>query len=511
MEERESGRSRIGRLSVFGIAVSIACVLALAPLVAIAPFDRPGADDFAYSAPTHEVVLDSGGIASVVGTAAEISAHAFQTWQGLYTSAFLFALQPGIFGAQWYQIGAYAMLLCIVLSSLYFSYAFSRYLLGTRGLLWVPTGLLLATCLLQGMPQVVEAVYWFNGAVNYTPWFCAAMVTSGCCITALQAEGGLHRNVMVALASVLVLAAGGANYMPSFVCIMVTFGFAVLGARRRRFALVVPFAFALAGFLVNATSPGTAIRRAMFPDHPGVISTLAHSAWQALMDVHAFADVTLLVSLLLVTPFVAMWARSGSLRFSARGLALAVALSLIALVGVNCVPFYGTGSFGEGRTYNTCYELFVVSAFVCWCYLICLVIQETRSARAGIRRLCGRLERSALFCIALAVGGVGLVVFWGGAGIEGQHGNSLLAARDLVNGAAVAYAREFDGRDASLSEAGVDDAVVVEPFENRPATLFFSDVEGQYGDDWGGAMAAYYDVADVAVADIDGDNGDAML
>lgn len=58
-------------------------------------------------------------------TAYDTDKQFYLTWQGLYTSAFLLALQPGIFGERYYFIGGIGLLIFMYLT-LYLSVGFVK-------------------------------------------------------------------------------------------------------------------------------------------------------------------------------------------------------------------------------------------------------------------------------------------------------------------------------------------------------------------------------------------------
>lgn len=89
------------------------------------------------------------------------------TWQGTYTGTLLSNLQPGTFSEELYWISG-CFLLTAFLGCFWFFFAT---VFGRRGLglmRWETTVLssLTLTVMLQFMPDMGEAFYWFNGGVG---------------------------------------------------------------------------------------------------------------------------------------------------------------------------------------------------------------------------------------------------------------------------------------------------------------------------------------------------------
>lgn len=470
--------------------VLIVCLIALIPMLVIGIYDRPGADDYGYSLMTLAALRDSGGNPfAVIGAAAQTSATWYFTWQGLYSSAFLMALQPGILGSQYYCIGAYLIIAFVFAASVYLAYCVEHHALRLNTKLWPAAGFLFATLVLQCMPYANEGIYWYNGAINYTPYFFATFFSVGMCITALSVEKTWQRALALVGAMLVSLFISGGNYMPAFFNIMVMVAFTGIGFMKRRFALVLPLLASVAGFAISALAPGTAIRQALLSDlygHQSVVGTIVHSTYRALMDIRLFIDLPVVVFLLLVTPLIVAWARKTGVRFSGKVLVLAALASFVFIVGSLCVPFYAAGGFGEGRTRDAAYFVVITLITGLYGYTVCWLSTRVREFGDFTSRMAQRIGMPVV-CL-LAVLAVGIVSFYG-SGIA-DNGNSALAFRSLLSGEAQQYAREFDDREAILIENSGGEATIT-TLKTRPKLLFFSDVI-RNDDVWTDSMAKYY-------------------
>ena len=181
----------------------LAAVLLL-PAVILAFYARPSADDYVYAARTHAVVQQYGlDLPRLLAAAWDTNVYYFHNWQGLYVSGFVLALQPAIFGNAWYGL----TLLCVLAPLLACLYGAAR--LTVRALApqqkYLPAALavLLLYAFVQGMPAPVEGLYWFNGAMNYQPYFALAVLHAALAfVLALPGASRLTRAALAAAGAV---------------------------------------------------------------------------------------------------------------------------------------------------------------------------------------------------------------------------------------------------------------------------------------------------------------------
>ena len=84
----------------------------LLPVLVLAVFARPSADDFIYAARTHAAVQQYGlDLPRLLRAAWDTNVYYYENWQGLYVSGFTLAFQPAIFGNRYYG----ATLVCVLL------------------------------------------------------------------------------------------------------------------------------------------------------------------------------------------------------------------------------------------------------------------------------------------------------------------------------------------------------------------------------------------------------------
>lgn len=90
----------------------------------------PQGDDFEYGANSHLAWVHGKGVLGAFGGACKTVADAFGSWQGTFSSIFLMALQPGIWGEQYYHLTPAVLSGLLSAAVLSFSYQFFHTLFG---------------------------------------------------------------------------------------------------------------------------------------------------------------------------------------------------------------------------------------------------------------------------------------------------------------------------------------------------------------------------------------------
>lgn len=440
-------------------------LLSVLPLLYLSAFNHPSSDDYSYSVNTYHCWLESGSVLKVVLAAAETSREFWHKWQGLYASAFVLSLQPAIFGEKFYVIAGILMICILFAGNLILSvYLVHGILKGSR-LAAAAIGCMLSFLMIQWMPSLVEGIYWFNGAANYTLFFslleimiCAA-VSVGCAAT----KGKRIRRTL--LTAVLGLLIAGGNHVTAFMAVLtlLTAGFSgIIFRKRKRLCWnFIPFAVTTGGFLCNMLSPGTKIRQSEFTERPDVVVTIKTVLVNGLKYIESWITIAVIVGVLLLLPviweIIRNFREKSGFKFSCP--LLVVIFSAGWICAMFCPPVYAMGSFGAGRLVNVVYFSFVALVFVNAFYL-CGWLQENVFLADGLRA--GRTVITGKWLCAAGCLGVALVL---ASGIDSGCYTALSCVRD---GSAKEYSREADQRYKVLMESR-DKDVSVPAFSVSPA------------------------------------------
>ena len=502
MEQNKRGvsapqRKEAGATRRLRCGLCIGMLLLLIPVFAVAVYARPSADDFIYARATHAVVQQYGADwPRLLRAALDADLNFYNTWQGLYVSGFLLALQPAIFGGQWYGLTIVLVAAMLFLASLALAGAVVHRLApGTRGL---PTflALVFTFAVIEGMPNQVESLYWYNGAMNYLPFFALALGVIALLIGMSPGERRrpVWKKILRTVAACLFcLLIGGGHHVIILLTLMLL-AFAVLWfARRRAFWPVAPLLSCLLGLFFNMSSPGTAVRMSGFSS-----ASLPEAVFKSLilsgLSVLRWLDLPFICLLLLLTPALWHLVRSPILKDSTfRWPWLPLAATFVLIWGMIWLPSYTMGGIGPGRLINVVWMTFLLGAIVSWAVFLGWL---ARISKAAVDRFLPR-RGTALVAAALVVCMASIGGHTVKEGLDNRFATSLEAVWELANGTPQAFAAAMDEREAKLTDPAAHDVVIRTLTEDeRPGLLYFSDVVPG-PDSWG--LTAYYGKESVLV------------
>ena len=420
----------------------------LTPLLMLAWFAHPAADDF----PISHTARDWGSYTTVVGY--------YKCWSARYTSLFLMSLNPLVFGGfKAYKLGS-----LLIMSGLYFSLsAFFRNLFPSeqaarqRPLLFLPVFLL-------SMPDLSGGLYYLGGALFYQPGNMLLALLLASLWAASPPDGLLS----------LAWKGWGLGLLQGFLLVLLA-GCNEIGMM---LALVIPALgllwkwhqekIASAGWallllvsmlcaLVILKSPATFYRMEASGSFGRGWPEVAANAWHGMLLslLHWFSSPALAVFLI----FSALIPLPSTERIRAgRGLRLLLTGGSLLLLLVCFLPSYLGEGMLQGRTENSLLFLFLILFFLN--LRIWKPFWNTANAYQNAKAW---LLPSFILLLPLSPG-------------------FRLAVSDLQSGEAAAFSAERDRRD-SLMRNTPGDEVEVEAVLHKPKSLFAGDI-GDYPDPW---------------------------
>lgn len=478
-------------------------LILLLPVGILAFYARPSADDYVYAARTHAVVQQYGfDLPRLLAAAWDTTVYFFQNWQGLYVSGFVLALQPAIFGNQWYGL----TLLCVLIPLFLCLYAAARIVVrrlepAQKRLPWA-LSLLVLFAFVEGMPSPVEGLYWFNGAMNYLPYFALAVLNAGLSFALCLPRGmSAHRRIAYVFFGVLIgQVIGGGHQVVGELNLLLLLLAVIVCARRRNFWLCPALTAAVVGLLVNILAPGTRVRADGLAQ-AGFLEAVAKSFVLAAMQWIRWLDVPLICLLLLLALPLHYLSQSRVLPDRIfRHPWLGLAGTYVLMWAMIFLPSYTMGGIGAGRLLNVVWMTFVlglaVSEFLLFGWMERIrgfsLIPAEHFIRKHARVLPGT---AAVMLVCMACIGSHTVK----EGQDNYFATSLEAAYELASGEAASFAKTLDEREAMLSDPSNPD-VAITPLgaEERPWLLYYTDVS--VGPDlWG--LTPYYDKDSVVVVE----------
>lgn len=483
---------RIGKF----VPVAIWAVLLL-PFFLGARAAHPATDDFTFALYTHPTWIQTGSLPHVLKDALSYALRTWRDWQGTITGVIIMTLSPIVFSLKHYGVHA-VILLAAHLASWF---VFIRHLFGRRlGLsagVWGGLYLALSAFSLMFMPDIVEGIFWFNGAWFYTGAQAAALMTLVLCDRFAEGDAqGAKKALFALLCAGLLFALGMDNYITAMMTAAALFMMALQRAwAKDRRAAIRTALFLLpigAGLLISVIAPGNSVRMERDGAYEGGPLWLLSSVLWTMRDAAKYfirfsLKTPLLALALAATPLLAkeLDGTPECVRRCPPVWATLTAAYLI-LCAMIIPHMYSSGYAGSGRVVNM-YHLYVLLAVPA-----ALALAIMRLAPKTRAMLMGR--RAQAVCCALAVAAFALCL------ALGQMGNYNKLVRDQRDGTQDAYIAQFENEYALCEAAGEADDVVLPAWQVQTVTgksTAFEDASMWTNE----AMAQYFGVRSVRVGE----------
>lgn len=463
-------------------------ILMMIPLLVIAKYDQPSADDYMYGAATNQVWQSSHSLLMVLATAWNTMVDKWWSWDGNFTSTFLGALQPHIFGL--YGMVAAMIILSLVLCLIILSWEIIVHYLGGPRHVAIVVALLLSLLMTQFMPSPVQGMYWFDGAISYTFIYSLCLLDLALILKAYRSHG-LEKGILTFSALLLGFFCGGANFAlaVTFLLLLATATFVLWRWPASHFQeVLLVFLSSLGGFLLAAVAPGNSVRQAdvakTLIQQDTVFSAIAKSLGAGGSYLIGFWSLPVLICsgliALALVPLIRQknWACPHPLCLTGLGFSLYCAGYSPVIYGLGLSSLHWEGRVLDIQFFNA---VFLAAGLL------------TYWGGYAVHRL-ARSKKPRSFSLALPhkkkaavlLGGFAIIVTL----MAHPNAASLSAAQSLLDGSARAYAWESEDRMAlytnkTLSEVSVSKLTV------KPHLLYYDDIkENQW--DWRNIATAQY-------------------
>lgn len=284
-------------MSVFFLAVS------LVPVLYCSFFDYATGDDFGYSAGVHIALEEGRNLLYIVRLIMTDIRNSYYSYQGTWSSLFLFHLQPGIYGERVYTIVPWIALTSFLLGTGYFLYEAMVHILHYTRAVFCVVFCGLSVLSIQYMPKMRGGLFWYTSVAHYLIPYCVCML---CFAWSLKWIASGERRYLAAMSAGMAYL-GGAGY-PTIVASAAWLFFLILfecirgrhlsGKKINVFLLLIPFMLLMTGFGISAAAPGNRNRGgAEFGFHlTWVFQTVLDAVVQTFSGIpHRFVEVRILI------------------------------------------------------------------------------------------------------------------------------------------------------------------------------------------------------------------------
>ncbi len=409
-------------------------IVSLIPLYTLSFYNHACYDDFGFSVRTHQAWLETGSFLSTVKAAIDNTIGIRNTWEGTYATSFISALQPALFGEELYWIATFVLLTFFLVAVWYF---LRQALVHVSAHTFWAIYCALAFVMVQFVPELSEAFFWFNGGVAYTLFWSVILLRIGLWLHCVRTQ----KLWMWLMLFGLTVAAGGAKYSTVLFAVLVDALFvlsAFISKRRSKWTELVLWFVLMACFVFSMTAPGNGVRAETLMGGMSAPKAVLQAFYFGFALIGDWFSPAVAVVWAFVSWLLADDLQKTAFRFR---YPLWVTALCCCLFCAQLAPTLYTGNYiGDGRTVNTYYYTFVlmgsgVSLYWTGWYL-------------------HRKERKSV-CCSLHIGAVAAaaVIFAVGcAGVGLENLSSVSALRSLVNGDAQTYDQAMRARTAALRD-----------------------------------------------------------
>ncbi len=479
---------------VLAVFLTVCYVLSLIPLLWIAWYNYPSADDYSIGSNCRQVWVNTHNIFVVIWQGIERAAEDWLHWMGYFTSNYLMAVPPNTFGERWYVLTTWVMLGMLTFSVIYLFHAIFVKLFKADRYVSLSVSILVLFVSVQCMcPEGrVEAFYWYSGAANYIFVHSMSLFFYGLLISAVF-DNGRKRIWDVVMASFLGFLTGGGNQMTALNVAVVLLVMTGIITWQKKWesckVLRLPVGIFYLGFLLNIGAPGNWVR-AEGTSGMNPIKAVFVSFYECLDKMmNQWTTWSVIVVMIALIPL--FWYIAGHTDFRFPYPLAVVAFGFCLASAMVTPPLFAVGNMAAGRLQALSFLMYILVLALCVGYVTGWVRkrqgsdQEAEEMKSGRTKQQDRQKGSfspqsrlcLLGCAAFLIFGSALTLI-----PEPRYYTCSSAAVDLLNGSAKEYGEALKKR-GELYRSGAKGVIEVEPLPCQPALLYFSDIK-EDREDW---------------------------
>lgn len=478
----------------------LALLAVIFPLLFIAKYNYPSADDWSHGANGYKILQKGGGFFELLKVTIGTVCKSYTAWDGRFAEVLFAALQPGIWGEQYYCLVTWIMLGAIIFAECLLCRTALEQGTGKKCVgLWIP--IILPSVIIQLLycPFPEESFYWHTGSAGYTFMFALSLVLLVLFWKmAIREYLSGKRVLMILCAGLLSALVGGGNFATSLstflmLCILSVY-FMLYNRAALKKTWFVPLLTGVS-LLLCIVAPGNTSR--IEANFDGATGSAAEAIYMSLArsatNIYSWTNIKVILMLLFAFPFIWRAVKSTECRFKLPAL---VTLLTFGVYASQCTPtMYVDGTTGGGRMaailFYT-YHVWLLMNTIYWLGWLSRRENRVKNFLDCIEAKCGKYLLS--YCALVGMLLVGLIYT-----TDLKELTSYRAYRSWRQGWAQQYAIEWEERLEVLHDDSVKD-VVFEPLSVYPEMILYTDLQDENGYIWvNAACAEYYDKASVTV------------
>lgn len=484
------------------ILINIGCVLSLIivifPLLLVAKYDYPSADDWSYGAKAYKTLKAGGGFIQVLQAAFQSAKEAYFGWDGRFANDFLDSLQLGIWGEEYYSLTPWILIGMLIISELIF-FRFIIYSAAknrNNALLWLPIAVPMLIIQILFTPEPAYSFYWYTGGMNYTFMYGLSLILLVLFVKlGVQEPCAKRWRVLWMLTScILSVFVGGSNFSTSLSTVLSIFMITVLFLfQRKHFFLrrTWPVSVTVAASLVICLiSPGSIKGNSFRMTEMG---NPLYAVWRSLIvSANNVLNWTFTASVLLmlffIFPFV--WRAVENSKISFRYPPV-FSLLTFGLYASQATPnIYVSGNIGGWQNVAILYYSYMVWLVGNIFYWTGWVRKKRIACRQTVSKRMHSCVPLVIYCSMVSIALVSFIYVF-----DKRKTSSYRAYRDWRQGLAQQYAHEWESRLEILCNDSINEVEFMR-LQYYPEVLFYIELQEDENDItyWvNNACAIYYD------------------
>ena len=466
----------------------IALIVVMLPLLTLAHYSVPVADDWVYGGYAKEILENGGNIVDVVINAFQLAYDNWFSWEGRFSCVVMAALQPSaLLGNDFYFLTTYVMLGGLVFGECYFAFYFlqGKEKKANKWLIFPIVAPMLIMQILY-IPYAEESLYWYTGGINYMFSFTMSLVFIALyCKVAKNAYGKVKRVFVYGFTGLFALWIGGNNFSTSLSVFLLIFFIMIYFFVTDKKAFCKSFwlnVVTLVGLILAVLAPANSVRmEANFDEEMvyGPVEAVWQSLYRSLQNIVSWTTFPVIIFILLLLPFV--WRVVKNMDFSFKLPGIFTILTFGVYASQSTATLYTGGTTGPLRAANVLFVSYFVWLIANICYWVGWIVKKEWIKRTNSGKL---------LLGYLAIVGVLLVSVIYVKDLERLTG--FIAYRNVRQGWAQQYKAEWEERFVVL-----EDETILNPefkaLSVQPQMLFLVDFYGEDDErNWVNAVCAGY-------------------
>lgn len=462
----------------------IVYLVSLIPMFVIGLYNYPSADDYSIGSNARQTWMASHSMIQTVWQAVLRAAEDWMIWMGYFTSNFLMAIPPCVFGEKWYALTTVIMVGSVSLSTGYLLYQLFVKVLKADKYISNSVIFIMLFFTMQCMVGRVEAFYWYCGAANYMLTHSMAMCFYGMLVSLAVS---IHRKAFVIVAAGLGFLVGGANQMTALnVAIVLFVGVIFISYTRKwkeKMSLLIPTLTFYIGFILNIAAPGNWVRSEISHGMGPIKAVMISLLYGLEYCLGEWTDWSVLIMIIALIPLLWKLTARTDFRFPYPVVVIIFGFGLVA--AMMTPPLFAVGNIGAARLQAVTFTVYMLVLILCELYAVGWFQKKYFMVKVDGNKLSADIIIFLMSCVLFFGTGAGLKII-----ANPHYYTSSSAMTDLLNGSAKAYGEALRER-AELYNSGEKD-IIVDALETEPELLYFSDITEDPEDWQNRGLCRYY-------------------